>query len=522
MSVQLKRRRDTAANVAAFTGAQGELIVDTTNNRLTVHDGVTPGGWPLAKLSDVGAGTLTTRSTVADANYVIVTTDRMIGISALSASRTLTLPSAASFPIGVTLGVFDESGAASSTITATIAASGSDKIDGATSVAINSPYGFVQLQSDGSAKWTLVSRAASSLPAVGVGTPADASNPLSVYGASALFNGTSFNFTINKSAPTNTASILFQDAFSGRAQIGLAGDDNLHVKVSANGSTWTEAFVVNAATGQPSFPQGIAAGAPAGFRNRLRNASFAINQRAVSGTVTLAAGAYGHDGVKAGASGVTYIFAASGVDTSITVTSGSLILPIEPTLIEGGAYMLSHAGTAQARVWQGTGNTGTGNYASAPFAATGLTAASQTNVEFSNGTILRPQFEPGSVATAFERRPPSVELAICQRYFQTSYGPGVAPGTANAITPYAHCMDATQSYGTVNVALPVSMRSIPSITIYSPHSGYIGYVYNGNSGVDVVAFAGSVTQNGLMITVNGVSVPTSNSLYASFIASAEL
>ncbi len=57
MSVQVKRRRDTATNVAAYTGAQGELIVDTTNNRVTVHDGATPGGFPAAKLSEVLTGT---------------------------------------------------------------------------------------------------------------------------------------------------------------------------------------------------------------------------------------------------------------------------------------------------------------------------------------------------------------------------------------------------------------------------------------------------------------------------------
>jgi hypothetical protein len=57
MSVQVKRRRDTAANVAAYTGAPGELIVDTTNNRVTVHDGATPGGWPAAKLSEILTGT---------------------------------------------------------------------------------------------------------------------------------------------------------------------------------------------------------------------------------------------------------------------------------------------------------------------------------------------------------------------------------------------------------------------------------------------------------------------------------
>lgn len=53
MSVQVKRRRDTATNVAAYAGAQGELIVDTTNNRVTVHDGATAGGFAAAKLSEV-------------------------------------------------------------------------------------------------------------------------------------------------------------------------------------------------------------------------------------------------------------------------------------------------------------------------------------------------------------------------------------------------------------------------------------------------------------------------------------
>jgi hypothetical protein len=55
MSVQVKHRRDTAANIAVFTPAQGELIVDTTNNRLIVGDGATAGGFAGAKLSDAGA-----------------------------------------------------------------------------------------------------------------------------------------------------------------------------------------------------------------------------------------------------------------------------------------------------------------------------------------------------------------------------------------------------------------------------------------------------------------------------------
>lgn len=53
MSTQVQLRRDSAANVAAFTGKSGEVIVDTTNNRLCLQDGATAGGFAAAKLSEV-------------------------------------------------------------------------------------------------------------------------------------------------------------------------------------------------------------------------------------------------------------------------------------------------------------------------------------------------------------------------------------------------------------------------------------------------------------------------------------
>ena len=53
MSVQVKRRREAASFLSTFTGAAGELLVDTTNNRVQVHDGATAGGFPAAKLSEV-------------------------------------------------------------------------------------------------------------------------------------------------------------------------------------------------------------------------------------------------------------------------------------------------------------------------------------------------------------------------------------------------------------------------------------------------------------------------------------
>ena len=47
MTKQVQLRRGTAAEHAVFTGAVGELTIDTTNDVAIVHDGVTQGGLPL-------------------------------------------------------------------------------------------------------------------------------------------------------------------------------------------------------------------------------------------------------------------------------------------------------------------------------------------------------------------------------------------------------------------------------------------------------------------------------------------
>ena len=55
-------------------------------------------------------------------------------------------------------------------------------------------------------------------------------------------------------AAADTASFLFQTAFSGRAEMGTTGDDNFHFKVSPDGTTWKEALIVDKTTGACSFP----------------------------------------------------------------------------------------------------------------------------------------------------------------------------------------------------------------------------------------------------------------------------
>ena len=102
-------------------------------------------------------------------------------------------------------------------------------------------------------------------PLVGVNATADTTNRLSVSAAASLFNhaGTDHQLKINKAAAANAASQLFQTAFSGRAEIGLIGDDDLHLRVSTNGTTWADALVLKGATGTPRVPSFPKASLPA-------------------------------------------------------------------------------------------------------------------------------------------------------------------------------------------------------------------------------------------------------------------
>ena len=50
MATQLQIRRGSASQVAAFTGAEGEIVVNTTNDSVHVNDGSTQGGFELARV----------------------------------------------------------------------------------------------------------------------------------------------------------------------------------------------------------------------------------------------------------------------------------------------------------------------------------------------------------------------------------------------------------------------------------------------------------------------------------------
>ncbi len=94
---------------------------------------------------------------------------------------------------------------------------------------------------------------------VGIGASADAANPLTVAGPGALFThaGASHRITVNKAQAGDTASLLFQSGWSGRAEMGLTGTENFAIKVSADGQAFADAMQVDAVSARPRFPNGL-------------------------------------------------------------------------------------------------------------------------------------------------------------------------------------------------------------------------------------------------------------------------
>ena len=103
------------------------------------------------------------------------------------------------------------------------------------------------------------------LSRLGLNTTADAANPFAARVNKALWTALEsgaggdgdLRLTFNKEAASDVLSLLFQSGFSGRAELGLIGGDDLTLKVSADGTTWHEALSVDRATGQVSLPRGV-------------------------------------------------------------------------------------------------------------------------------------------------------------------------------------------------------------------------------------------------------------------------
>lgn len=91
----------------------------------------------------------------------------------------------------------------------------------------------------------------------GINATADTTNRLALSSAASLFNhaGSGHQQKINKASSAQIASQLYQSNFSGRAEIGLLGDDDFRFKVSPDGTTFHDAIVIDRNNGRVVFPK---------------------------------------------------------------------------------------------------------------------------------------------------------------------------------------------------------------------------------------------------------------------------
>ncbi|MDO6586875.1 DUF2793 domain-containing protein [Salipiger sp. 1_MG-2023] len=139
--------------------------------------------------------------------------------------------------------------------------------------------------------WRPLASGASTFSMLGINATADATNRLSVSADATLLNnaGADHRLVLNKAGGTDTASLLYQSGWTGHAEMGLTGDSSFHLKVSADGSVWTEALVIDAASGLASGAavQSTATDITPG---RLARADYAYGRGNLVGTVAQSGG----------------------------------------------------------------------------------------------------------------------------------------------------------------------------------------------------------------------------------------
>jgi hypothetical protein len=219
----------------------------------------------------------------------------------------------------------------------------------------------------------------------------------------------------------------------------------VELKNAASGSALSRAFWIHRRVADVPARVSVVADT---VENLIINGHFTVNQRV--GTRTPGVGVYGFDRWKGHANGLEQVVEYEGPASSVTLS------------------------------WQG-GGTGTVNGVS------GTSPVTATVSEDTNFSVIVPDDADyvmcarGKTEREYQYRHKAVELALCQRYFFSSYRDGDAPGTATTVDFIGNKNDgsATDVQG-LHYTFPVTMRAVPTITGYSL-TGSVGNFSNGGA-----------------------------------------
>lgn len=346
------------------------------------------------------------------------------------------------------------------------------------------------------------------LTRLGIGTGADAANPFSAKLNSALWTnrmraegGTGdLRYVLNKEAPENVLSLLLQTGFSGRAEIGLVGDDDLTLRSSADGTNFREALRLRRSDGALVAGQlhitALNGGPLAGFRNRLINGDFRVNQRGVIPAGARPVNEYAFDRWRTGVANSQYSVSASDPPV-VTLTAGALVQVIEPAFFRLAGQMatvsVGGASTVPIAVTIAAANGGTGSVTATIPAGSGrrgaivlipatMTGGASVTLSGANASFTEASLVPGQVIESFyEFRPAAVELSLCQRYYcSVSYAEGEA------------------WFGNLvywSIEFPATMRAIPTLGLGGAAPRNITVLTVGTRQVASLTSGGAVTDS---------------------------
>ena len=313
-----------------------------------------------------------------------------------------------------------------------------------------------------------------------------------------------------------------------------------------------------------TLPAGQVSQSFLGLRNRILNGDMRIDQRNAGASQTLTTSvAYTVDRFYAGTNGANATgqqVAGSGADQYAYKLTGAASVTalifgqrIEATNIydlagQVATFSVNLANTALTTVsWTAYYANSVDNWGAKTSFASGTFSVNSTKTRYTaqmtlpanavNGvdieltvgaqvsgtwTISDFQLEGGVIATPFERRPVSYELAQCQRYYETSYNAGTAPGSSFPVSIASQQGSGASGLNMFNnVCFKTTKRATPSVITYdaSGASNKISY-YNGSwqNGGTATALTAYTTGFSLQLQNTG-SIPYDSFEWA---ASAEL
>jgi hypothetical protein len=135
------------------------------------------------------------------------------------------------------------------------------------------------------------------------------------------------------------------------------------------------------------------------------------------------------------------------------------------------------------------------------------------------------KLEIGDTATTWQGANMADEVAKCQRYYETSYNDGVAPGTVTstgAEREFYNAVASANHTGAGKATFKATKAKTPTVTAYSPNTGTSGQIYDAPNATDVAASISQIGEQGFWWSGAQGSAQTTLNMQMQWVADAEL